>query len=257
MKVEIWSDVVCPWCYIGKRRFEAALAAFPHKEDVQVVHRAFELDPTMPQGQTVNTVDMLARKYRMSPEQARGMMARVEQTAAEVGLDYHLAQTLSGNTVDAHRVIHLARTRGLQDAAIERLYRAYFTEGQSLFDRESLIRLAAEAGLDPTEVRHTLDSGAFEDEVRQDEAEAHQLGATGVPFFVIDERYGISGAQPTELFAQALEQAWNERPRIQQFVPQNGSAAQGEICTDDSCAVPSPQPDRVPSRHPERREGSV
>ena len=254
MKVEIWSDVVCPWCYIGKRRFEAALVSFPHKDQVEVVHRAFELDPTLPHGQTVNTVDMLARKYRMSPEQARGMMARVEQTAAEVGLEYHLTQTLSGNTVDAHRVIHLARTKGLQDAAIERLYRAYFTEGQSLFDRESLIRLAAQAGLDPTEVRQTLESGAFQDEVRRDEAEAHQLGATGVPFFVIDERYAISGAQPTALFTQALQQAWNERPRLKPFTPTADAVADTptntNLCTDDSCAAGSTAPIGSPTANP-------
>src|SRR5687767_14417465 len=186
MRVEIWSDVVCPWCYIGKRRFEAALAAFPHKDQIDVVHRSFELDPSQPKGRTQNTVQMLAAKYRMSVEQARDMMTRVEQTAAELGLEYHLANTLSGNTVDAHRVLHLAKSRGLQDQAIERLYRAYFTEGQSLFDHDSLIRLAAEAGLDPTEVRQVLESDEYADAVQQDESEAHQLGATGVPFFVID-----------------------------------------------------------------------
>src|SRR5688572_4565403 len=125
--VEIWSDVVCPWCYIGKRRFEAALESFPQREHVEIVHRSFELDPSLPAGQTQQTVEMLSRKYRMSAEQARDMMARVEQTAAEVGLDYHLAGTLSGNTVDAHRVVHLAKDRGIQDQVVERLFRAYFT----------------------------------------------------------------------------------------------------------------------------------
>src|SRR5687768_16081026 len=168
MRVEIWSDVVCPWCYIGKRRFEAALAAFPHKDQVEVVHRSFELDPSQPKGRTQNTVEMLAGKYGTSIEQARAMMSRVEQTAAEVGIEYHLADTLSGNTVDAHRVLHLARDRGMQDVAIERLFRAYFTEGQSLFDHNSLVRLAAEAGLDPTEVRQTLESDAYNDAVHQD-----------------------------------------------------------------------------------------
>jgi predicted DsbA family dithiol-disulfide isomerase len=227
VKVEIWSDVVCPWCYIGKCRFETALAAFPHKDSVEVIHRSFELDPTMPMGPggTVKTVDMLARKYRTTPEQARAMMTHVEQTAAEVGLEYHLAGTLSGNTVDAHRVIHLARTRGLQDKAIERLYRAYFTEGLSIFDHDSLVRLASEVGLAPAEVRQTLESGAYEDEVRHDEAEAHQIGVNGVPFFVIDERYGISGAQPAELFSQALNQAWNERSPAQQLVSSDAAAS--------------------------------
>jgi len=210
MRVEVWSDVVCPWCYIGKRRFERALESFAHSDDITVVHRSFQLDPTAAKGRTENTVTMLAGKYRRSIEEARAMMAQVEQTAAGEGLEYHLTETVSGNTVDAHRVLHLAKKRSMQDVVVERFYRAYFTEGQSLFDHESLTRLAAEAGLDAAEVKRVLEDGTYAEAVEADSAEAHELGATGVPFFVIDGRYGVSGAQPAEVFGQALEQAWAE-----------------------------------------------
>lgn len=210
MKVEIWSDVVCPWCYIGKRRFEAALAAFPHRDDVEVVHRSFQLDPTLPPGETIPTAALLARKYGGTEQDVKGMIARVERVAAEVGLEYHLHDTLSGSSFDAHRLLHLAKQHGKQDALLERLYRAYFTETQSLFDHESLARLAAEVGLDPAEVERTLRTDAYAGAVNADIAEASALGVTGVPFFVIDRRYGVSGAQPTQLFAQALTQAWNQ-----------------------------------------------
>lgn len=211
MRVDIWSDVVCPWCYIGKRRFEQALERFPHKGDVEVVHRAFQLDPRAPARRTEPTLQVLAQKYGVSVEEAKGMMDRVERTAADVGLEYHLANTLSGNTSDAHRLIQLAKKLGQQDAVVERLLRAYFSEGRSLFDTESLVQLAAAAGLDAAEARRVLDDGSYAEEVAADEAEAHSYGATGVPFFVIDGRYGVSGAQPSELFAEALEQAWRER----------------------------------------------
>ncbi len=214
MRVEIWSDVVCPWCYIGQRRFERALESFAHRDDVTVVHRSFQLDPTAPKGRTENTVTMLAGKYRRSIEEATAMMVQVEQTAAGEGLEYHLTKTVSGNTVDAHRVLHLAKEHGVQDAAEDRFYRAYFTEGQSLFDHESLTRLAAEAGLDAAEVTRVLKEGTYAEAVEADSAEAHGLGATGVPFFLIDGRYVVSGAQPAEVFGQALEQAWAESRQL-------------------------------------------
>jgi predicted DsbA family dithiol-disulfide isomerase len=237
MKVEIWSDVVCPWCYIGKRRFEKALAQFSHTDDVEVTYRAFELDPSQPKGRTENTAQMLARKYGMPVAQAKTMQTRVEQTAAGEGLEYHLDRTLSGNTVDAHRVLLLAKESGKQDAMVERFYRAYFTEGQSLFDHQSLVRLAVEAGLDAEEVRRVLATDAYADEVEADEREAHALGATGVPFFVVDGRYGVSGAQPSELFAQVLDRAWAERQAQPQVTQVAGDG--GAICEDDCCAVPT------------------
>ena len=210
MQVEIFSDVVCPWCYLGKRRFERALADFDHGDDVTVVHRSFQLDPSAPDGPGEPTVEMLSGKYGMSVAEAEQMQRQMEQRAAADGLEYHLDGQLSGNTLRAHRLLHLARERGRQDALLERLYAAHFTERRSVFDRESLLALAAEAGLDPQMATTVLDSDAFATDVDHDLAEARALGITGVPFFVLDGRYGVSGAQPVELLATALERAWSD-----------------------------------------------
>jgi predicted DsbA family dithiol-disulfide isomerase len=207
MKVEIWSDVVCPWCYIGKRRFEHAVAELGDETDVEVVWRSFELDPAAPPVQDAPAVEHLAQKYGMTIEQAEAAQARVAQVAADEGLDYRLGDTQRGNSFDAHRLIHLGRVHGLQDAVKERFLRAYFTEGAPIGDRDTLARLAVEAGLDRVEVDETLATGRFGDEVRDDERRARLLGINGVPFFVIDERLGVSGAQPTEIFVRALRQA--------------------------------------------------
>jgi predicted DsbA family dithiol-disulfide isomerase len=207
VKVEIWSDVVCPWCYIGKRRFERALAELGDDADVEIVWRSFELDPDAPDVQDGRTVEHLARTYGMTIEQAEAAQARVAQVAAGEGLEYRLADTQRGNSFDAHRLIHLGRTHGLQDAVKERFLRAYFTEAEPIGDRDTLARLAVEAGLDRAEVEETLATGRFGDAVREDERRARLLGINGVPFFVLDERLGVSGAQPTEVFVQALRQA--------------------------------------------------
>jgi len=210
MQVEIWSDVVCPWCYLGKRRFEQALAGFAHRDEVTVVHRSFELDPLAPAGVTTPTVDMLASKYRMTVEQAISAQREMEQRAAQDGLTFNLDGLRSGNTRDAHRLLQLAKARGRQAELDERLHRAYFTEQTSIFDHASLTELAADAGLDPGEVRSVLAGDDYTDEVETDEAMAQALGANAVPLFVIDRRYGISGAQPAELIGQTLDKAWAE-----------------------------------------------
>lgn len=209
MRVEIWADLVCPWCYLGKRRFEKALAGFEHAADVEVVHRSFQLDPSAP-AVAERQIDKVASKYGMSIEEAKAQQARLEGLAAEEGLEYHLDGSLSGNTADAHRLVHLGKERGLQDAVIERFYRAQFTEHRSLFDHDSLVALASEAGLDPDEARRTLEEGTYADAVVADGREAQELGANGVPFFVLADRYGVSGAQPVELFSEALNRAWDE-----------------------------------------------
>jgi predicted DsbA family dithiol-disulfide isomerase len=208
MRVEIWSDLVCPWCYVGKRRFERALAAFPHRADVEVVHRSFQLDPSMPGNQTQDRRARLARKYGMSEAQAQAAQQRMEGVAAAEDLEFHLDGGVVGSTFDAHRLVHLAKERGLQDQVIERLFRAYFTERRSLFDHQSLVDLAVEAGLDRQEAATVLAEGTYAEAVRADEAEAHALGASGVPFFVVAGRYGVSGAQPSEIFGQVLARAW-------------------------------------------------
>jgi predicted DsbA family dithiol-disulfide isomerase len=205
LTVEIWSDVVCPWCYIGKRRFEAALAEFPHP--VETVWRSFELDPGAPAVREHTATEHLAAKYGMSVEQAQASHARMTELAAAEGLEYDFHKTRGGNSFDAHRLIHLAAAHGKQDEAKERLMRAYFTEGVAIGDREALVALAADIGLDGDEVRVALDGDAYGDAVREDELLAQRIGIQGVPFFVLDRRLGVSGAQPAEVLVQALEQA--------------------------------------------------
>ena len=210
MQVEIWSDVVCPWCYLGKRRFERALSDFDHRDDVQVVYRSFELDPAAPTDVTTPTVERLADKYGMSPAQARQAQREMEERAAGDGLTFRMGSLRSGNTRDAHRLIQLAKDRGRQAEMVERLHRAHFTDEDSVFDHDALTRLAVEAGLDRDDVATVLASDAYGDHVDTDEAMAHAIGATGVPLFVIDRKYGISGAQPPATITRVLEQAWRE-----------------------------------------------
>jgi predicted DsbA family dithiol-disulfide isomerase len=210
VKVEIWSDVVCPWCYIGKRRFEKALDQFDHRGDIEVEFRSFELNPSAPTDQQGSLEEALARKYGLSLEQARAMNARVVEAAAGEGLEYRFDIAKRSNTFDAHRMIHLAAAEGMQSAMKERLMAAYFMEGRAIGDRDTLVELAAEVGIDAERARATLDSEEFADEVRADEREAGELGITGVPFFVINRRYAISGAQPPELLLKALAAGWDE-----------------------------------------------
>jgi len=208
MRIDIWSDVVCPWCYLGKRRLEKALASFEGRGDVTIAHRSFPLDPTRPTGETTSRRTMLMSKYRLTEDRVREMDHNMETMAAAEGLEYHLTEKgQSGNTLDAHRVVHLAASHGREDQMLERLYKAYFTEQRSVFDVESLVSLAVEEGLDATEVREALESDRYLDAIRRDLEEARMLGVTGVPFFVIDGRYGISGAQATEVFTRALVMA--------------------------------------------------
>ncbi|MEV6248519.1 DsbA family oxidoreductase [Streptomyces sp. NPDC051742] len=233
MRVEIWSDIACPWCYIGKARFEKGLAAFAHRDDVEVVHRSFELDPNRAKGDREPVLKMLAEKYGRTLAEARAMEAHVASNAHSEGLGYRTEGRDHGNTFDIHRLLHLAKDRGRQSELLDLAYRANFAEERSVFDTETLVALGVEAGLDETEVRAVLaDESAYADAVREDEREASELGANGVPFFVLDRRYGISGGQPAEVFTQALEQAWQGRV----LQPVGGDA---EVCgPDGSCEVP-------------------
>lgn len=212
MNVHIWSDIVCPWCYLGKRRFEHALALFDHRDEVHVTHRSFQLDPSRPRHETTNRRAMLKAKYQLTDDKVLEMDARMERLAEIEGLEYHLTDSgLTGNTLDAHQLLQLAKERGIQDAVIERLYRAYFTEQRPVFEPDSLVALAGEAGLDAAEARDVLKRDAYVTAVEADVSEARSLGVSGVPFFVIDGRYGVSGAQATAVFEQALARAWDER----------------------------------------------
>jgi predicted DsbA family dithiol-disulfide isomerase len=208
MNVEIWSDVVCPWCYIGKRRFEKALAGFAHRDNVSITWRSFELDPQASRQYEGTLDDLLARKYGLAPAKAAAMNARVSALATAEGLTYHLDRAKPGNTFDAHRLIHMAARHELQSEAKERLLRAYFTDGLSLGDTGALAEIASEIGLNEEEARDMLAGDAYADEVRAEEQRAAAFGISGVPFVVIDERFGVSGAQSPEVFLQALEQAW-------------------------------------------------
>ena len=207
MQVDIWSDLVCPWCYVGKRRFETALARFDNRADVRVVHRSFQLNPAAPRDRTSNRREMLMQKYRLSPAEVEEMDARMTRIAAAEGLDFNLEGTATGNTFDAHQLVHLGRDRGMQDPVVERLYRAYFIEQRSLFAQESLVDLAADAGLDRDEAAGVLRSNRYADAVAADVETARRLGATGVPLFVVDNRYGVSGAQAPQVFLDVLQRA--------------------------------------------------
>ncbi|MFF2132708.1 DsbA family oxidoreductase [Streptomyces olivochromogenes] len=239
MRVEIWSDIACPWCYVGKARFEKALDAFPHRDEVEVVHRSFELDPGRAKGDVQPVLKMLTKKYGMSEAQAQAGEENLGTQAAAEGLAYRTRDRDHGNTFDMHRLLHFAKERGRQDELIGLLYKANFAEERTVFnDDERLVELAVAAGLDADASREVLaDPKAYADEVRADEREAAELGANGVPFFVLDRKYGVSGAQPAEVFAQALTQAWGERPPLKLI--QDG-AADAEACGPDGCAVPQP-----------------
>ncbi|MDX2920384.1 MULTISPECIES: DsbA family oxidoreductase [Streptomyces] len=236
MRVEIWSDIACPWCYIGKARFEKGLAEFAHRDEVEVVHRSFELDPSRAKGDTALVIDMLAEKYGRSREEAAAMEANVAANAQSEGLGYRTEGRDHGNTFDIHRLLHLAKARGRQEELLTLAYRANFAEERSVFDDEVLAALAEEAGLDADEARAVLaDPEAYADDVRTDEREAAELGANAVPFFVLDRRYGISGGQPSEVFVQALEQAWKDRPATA-LTTVGGDAAACDA--DGACEVP-------------------
>lgn len=211
MKIEIWSDIACPWCFVGKRRFETALADFAHREELDIVWRSFELDPNAPPRQDRPHAELLASKYRMTTEKAQGMLDGMTATGAAEGIDFRFDRATSGNTFDAHRLIHFAASHDKRAAMVERLFSAYFSEGQAMSDHDTLVRLATEVGLDADETRTMLAGTSFADAVRADELRASQFGISGVPFFAIDEKYGISGAQPAAAITAALTEAWSER----------------------------------------------
>lgn len=206
MLIEIWSDVICPWCYIGKRRFETALSQLAQRGSVQIIWRSFELDPDAPRQRPGTLEENLSRKYGVSMAEAAAMNARVIAVAKEAGLEYRLANAKPGNTFDAHRLLHLAAERELGDRAVERVMHAYFCESLPVGDRLALARLAPEFGILEAEALALFESNAYIDAVRADETRATELGISGVPFFVFDGKFGISGAQPVEVFTEALNQ---------------------------------------------------
>jgi predicted DsbA family dithiol-disulfide isomerase len=228
MHVEIWSDIACPWCYVGKRRLEAALAAFEHRDEVTVTWRSFELDPAAPRERGGGRAAHLAEKYGVTVERAIEMQDHMTRVAAGDGLDFRFDLARSGSTFDAHRLLHLAAEHGLQDAMKERLMRAYLTEGELIGDPEVLERLAVAAGLPRSEVLELLAGDRFAAEVRADERTAAELGIHAVPFFVVDRALGASGAQPPEVLGEMLRQGWAAQPRL-------AVVADGAACGPDGC----------------------
>lgn len=233
MQIEIWSDVVCPWCYIGKRRLEKALEGFAGRDDVDVVYRSYQLDPSAPAVPVETVAESLGRKYGGGPEAGKQMIDRVEAVAAEEGLLFRQAQALRVNTVDAHRLLHLALAEGKQVELKEALLSAYFIETENVADHDTLTRIAATVGLDEARVREVLAGNEYADAVESDIREAASLGANGVPFFVVNRKYGVSGAQPVEVFTQVLEKSWAEsHPTLDMAGVGNADA-----CGPDGCAI--------------------
>ncbi len=210
MKVEIWSDVMCPFCYIGKRKFENALAQFAHKDEVEIVWKSFQLNPDMKTESNKNINQYLAEAKGWSIEKAKEMNDYVSNIAKEIGLTYNMNKAVVANSFDAHRFSHLAKKHGKQNDAEEKLFEAYFTDGKNTADHQTLVQLGSEIGMDATEISTVLSSDEFSDEVNQDVYEAQQVGVRGVPFFVLGEKYAISGAQESSTFLQALNKTWEE-----------------------------------------------
>jgi protein disulfide-isomerase len=233
LKIQIWSDVMCPYCYIGKRRIENALEKFEHKENVEIEWKSFELDANFPQQSNENIVDHLAKKYQKDTTWAKEMMDNMTQNAKNSGLDFHFEKAILANSHNAHRLLHLAKNHNLGDALKEQLLKAYLTDGKNVNDFETLSLLGQQVGLNKEETETVLNSDTFSKEVKQDIATAREIGVQGVPFFVFDNKYAISGAQPVETFTQTLEKAWQEgefTSTVQIINSQDGSS-----CGIDGC----------------------
>jgi predicted DsbA family dithiol-disulfide isomerase len=226
MKIDIWSDIMCPFCYIGKRKLESALQEFEHKDDVEIIWHSFQLDPAMKYKPGVSMHDYLAERKGQTREWSVKVHQQMTENAKREGLTYNFDKAVIANSFDAHRLIHLAKTHGLGDAAEEQLFKAYFTDGRNMSDHATLVSIGKEIGLDETETATMLAGDAFAGAVQQDIAQAQVYGINGVPFFVLDDKYGISGAQPKETFAQALRQAWSEQQTAQQE-----DSTDGAVCT--------------------------
>lgn len=231
MKVEIWSDIMCPFCYIGKRKFETALAQFPHKDKVEIVWHSYQLNPNMEYLPDKDFYTYVADLKGQSREWSVQIHENLVQTAKDHGLDYHLDKAKITNTFDAHRIIQLAKKNNLSNEIEERFFKAYFTEGALMSDHETLTKLAVEIGLDKKEVEQVLAGSQYADEVRKDEQEAQQLGANGVPFFVIDRKSAVAGAQNSKVFLEMLEKAFDEWRKNN---PDNAiEVIQGQVCTPE------------------------
>ncbi|WP_322922508.1 DsbA family oxidoreductase [Paenibacillus campi] len=235
MKIDVWSDYQCPFCYIGKARLQKALAQFPHADQVEVNFKSFELDPSAERDVPMTNNEMLASKYNTTIEHVRQMNNNIGAQAAQEGLHFEFDAMILTNSFDAHRLMQFAVSKGKGADMNEALFRAFFTDSRHIGDHNTLADIAAEIGLDRQEALDILQSDRYGEDVRRHEQLAGQLGVTGVPFFVINDKYAVSGAQPTDTFTRALNDIWAEEQPLQML----GDAAQGAQCTDDACAVPA------------------
>jgi predicted DsbA family dithiol-disulfide isomerase len=231
MKVEIWSDIMCPFCYIGKRKFENALEQFANKDDLQVEWKSFQLNPELKTQPDRNIYEYLAEQKGWTLEYSRKVHDQMTATAKESGLEYNFDSVIPANSFNAHRLSHLANKYNLQDAAEERLFKAYFTEGKNVDDKDTLVQIGVEIGLPEEAIRNMLQGDLYEEEVKQDMYEAQQIGVRGVPFFVIDRKYAVSGAQASSVFLGALQKAYGayEKERLET----SASNADGAACSID------------------------
>ncbi len=236
MRIDVWSDIVCPWCFIGKRRLETALNSFEHADDVEVVYHSYQLDPSAPKIATETVVESLGRKYGGGPEAGQKMLDQVEAVAAQEGLLFRMSEAKRASTIDAHRLLHLSLEFGLQKQLKEELLSSYFLRAENPAERDVLQAVGEKVGLPADRIQGVLDSDEYADAVEADIREAAAYGATGVPFFVVDGKYGISGAQPAATFSQVLEQAWSEQSPAVTVVAGGDSDVSG-ACGPDGCAL--------------------
>ena len=231
MKIEIWSDVMCPFCYIGKRNFETALEQFADKNHVEVIWKSFQLDSEIPEVANESYQDYLVKRKGMSAEQVKGMLDNVTQSARQVGLEYHFDKSIMVNSLNAHKLIQFAKTKGIGDQLEESLFRAFFTEGENIADLATLTQLGRKVGLDEKELQTAFTDDNYAYLVNQDIAEARQIGVRGVPFFVFDRKHAVSGAQPPRAFVEILEKSFLEWRKLNPETELN--ITQGQSCTTD------------------------
>lgn len=239
MKVEIWSDVVCPFCYLGKHRFEAGLEQFAHKEQVEVIYHSFQLDPYAEKDSSVDLYDALAAKYGTSREQAKSMHRSIVDQGKEIGLVYNFDTAIRTNTLDAHRLIHFAAEYGKRTEVVERLFQAYFTDSCHIGEHATLAEIAAEAGLNREETLAMLTSNRYIEEVRAEQQEANHIGVRGVPFYVFNRKYAVSGAQSSDTFFRTLQKVWEEGQPLIPITPATDDSddANGQYCADGECKI--------------------
>ena len=231
MQVEIWSDILCPWCYIGKREFENTLAEFKHKDKIEVTWKSFELDPSAQKDYPGDLYDLLSSKYNISIDKAKQMTGSLVERAKSIGLNYNMEIAKATNSFDAHRLIHLAMEFNVQEKVIERLSSAYLIEGLHIGNRETLTQIGIDAGLKAADILAMFDSDRFTEDVRKDEYEARNIGVRGVPFFLIDKKYSLSGAQPKEVFEEALEKIYDELyPEVAAITNTGPACDAGGVC---------------------------